>query len=137
MATHSSILAWRIPQTVYSMGSQRVRLNDFHYGEYRVGFPDGSVLKNPTAIAGDMVQSLGQEDPLKEEMATHSSILAWKIPWIEEPSGLHSLERHKELVTTEDTRTSYRALTGKLINNLTYRHLRQEGPKREEQMLLI
>ena len=34
------------------------------------------------------VQSLGQEDPLQEEMATHSSILAWKIPWTEEPGGL-------------------------------------------------
>ena len=34
------------------------------------------------------VQSLGQEDPLKEEIATHSSILAWRIPWTEEPGGL-------------------------------------------------
>ena len=73
------------------MGSQRVGLNDFHYGEYRVGFPDGSVLKNPTASAGDMVQSLGQEDPLKEVMATHSSILARRIPWAEEPGGLQSM----------------------------------------------
>ena len=38
------------------------------------------------------VQSLGWEDPLEEEMATHSSILAWKIPWTEEPGGLQSLE---------------------------------------------
>ena len=37
------------------------------------------------------VQSLGQEDPLEEEMATHSSILAWKIPWTEEPAGLQSM----------------------------------------------
>ena len=37
------------------------------------------------------VQSLGQEDPLEEEMATHSSILAWKIPWTEEPDGLQSM----------------------------------------------
>ena len=36
------------------------------------------------------VQSLGQEDPLEEEMATHSKILAWKIPWTEEPGGLQS-----------------------------------------------
>ena len=41
------------------------------------------------------VWSLGQEDPLEEEMATHSSILAYKIPWTEEPGGLHSLG-HKE-----------------------------------------
>ena len=37
------------------------------------------------------VQSLGHEDPLEEEMATHPSILAWKIPWTEEPDGLQSL----------------------------------------------
>ena len=38
-----------------------------------------------------MVQSLGREDPLQEEMATHSSILAWRIPWTEEPGGLQSM----------------------------------------------
>ena len=37
------------------------------------------------------VQSLGQEDPLEEEMVTHSSVLAWRIPWMEEPGGLQSL----------------------------------------------
>ena len=37
------------------------------------------------------VRSLGQEDPLEEEVATHSSILAWKIPWTEEPDGLQSM----------------------------------------------
>ena len=37
------------------------------------------------------VQALGWEDPLEEEMATHSSILAWRIPWIEEPGGLQSV----------------------------------------------
>ena len=37
------------------------------------------------------VQSLGLEDPLEKELATNSSILAWRIPWTEEPSGLHSL----------------------------------------------
>ena len=41
------------------------------------------------------VQSLGQEDPLEEEMATHSSILAWRIPWTEEPGGLQSMESQK------------------------------------------
>ena len=38
------------------------------------------------------VQSLGQEDPLEEEIATHSSILAWRIPWTEEPGGLQSIQ---------------------------------------------
>ena len=45
------------------------------------------------------VQSLGQEDPLEEEMLTHSSILAWEIPWMEEPGGLQSME-FQELDTT-------------------------------------
>ena len=41
------------------------------------------------------VQTLGQEDPLEEEMATHSSILVWKIPWTEEPGGLQSMGLQK------------------------------------------
>ena len=41
------------------------------------------------------VQSLSQEDPLESEMATHSSVLAWRIPWTEEPSGLKSMESQK------------------------------------------
>ena len=49
------------------------------------------------------VQSLGQEDPLENEMATHSSILAWKIPWTEEPGGLQSMESQSQ------TRLSTRA----------------------------
>ena len=49
------------------------------------------MIKNLPANAGDMVQSLGQEDPLKEVMATHSSILARRIPWAEEPGGLQSM----------------------------------------------
>ena len=47
------------------------------------------------------VQSLGWEDLLEKEMATHSSILAWKIPWMEEPGGLHSSWGRKESDTTE------------------------------------
>ena len=46
------------------------------------------MVKNLPAIWETWVQSLGQEDPLEKEMATHSSILAWRIPWIEEPGGL-------------------------------------------------
>jgi len=54
------------------------------------------------------VQSLGQEDPLEEEMATHSSILAWRIPWAEEPGGLRSmgLQRGKHDYMTEHAHTS-------------------------------
>ena len=45
-------------------------------------------VKESACNAGDWVQSLGQEDPLEKEMATHSSILAWKIPQMEEPGRL-------------------------------------------------
>ena len=58
-----------------------------------LGFPDGSVVRNLPADAEDArcwVQSLGWEDPLEKEMATHSSILAWEIPWTEEPGGLQT-----------------------------------------------
>ena len=51
------------------------------------------MVKNPSAMQETQkiqVQSLGQEDPLKEKMATHSSILAWRIPWTEDPGGLQS-----------------------------------------------
>ena len=49
-------------------------------------------VKNLPVMQETWVQWLGQEDPLEREMATHSSILAWRIPWIEEPDGLQSLE---------------------------------------------
>ena len=49
------------------------------------------VIKNLPAIMETRVRFLGQEDPLVKRMATHSSILAWKIPWTEEPCGLQSM----------------------------------------------
>ena len=48
-------------------------------------------VKNPSAVWETWVRSLGWEDPLEEGMATHSSILAWEIPWTEEPGGLQSM----------------------------------------------
>ena len=54
-------------------------------------FPGGSAVKNPPAKQENWVQVLGREDPLEEKMATHSSILAWRIPWTEEPGGLQSM----------------------------------------------
>ena len=52
------------------------------------GFSGGSAVKNLPAMQEMWVQSLGQEDPLEKEMATHSGILAWEILWTEEPAGL-------------------------------------------------
>ena len=53
-----------------------------------MGFPGGSDGKESACSAGNQVQCLGQEDPLEEGMAMHSSILAWRIPGTEEPGGL-------------------------------------------------
>ena len=92
MATHSSILAWRItwteePGRLQSMGSQRVEHN-----RAANTHTDGSVGKECTYNAGDTSnRSLGGEDPLEEEMAAHSSILAWEISWTEEPGRLQSM----------------------------------------------
>ena len=57
------------------------------------GFPGGVSSKEPTCQGRRQtwVRSLGQEDPLEEEMATHSSILAWRLPWTEEPDGFQSM----------------------------------------------
>ena len=56
-------------------------------------------VKNPPAMQENRVRSLGWEDPLEKEMATHASIVAWKIPWMEEPGKLQSMGsqrvRHK------------------------------------------
>ena len=63
-----------------------------------VGFPGGSVVKSMPAKQETQVRTLGQEDPLEKEMMTHSSILAWEIPWTEEPGRLQSWG-HKEADT--------------------------------------
>ena len=55
----------------------------------------GSVVKNTPAMQDLQVQSLGQEDPLVKEMTTNSSLLAWEIPWTEEPGGLQSMGLQK------------------------------------------
>ena len=48
-------------------------------------------VKNPPVVQESRVRSLGREDPVEKEMATHSNILAWKIPWVEEPGRLQSM----------------------------------------------
>ena len=81
-----------------------------------MGFPGGLVVKNLPVSAGDggdRVRSLGWEDPLEKEMTTHSSNLAWRIPWTEKPGGLQSMgsgaksrTRPKQL-STEHGNTSW------------------------------
>ena len=116
MATHSSVLAWRIPGMqkpggLPSMGSHRVRhdWNDLGVAAYMYlgGYLSGSVVKNPSAMQEVWIRSLGREDPMEEKMATHSSTLAWRIPWTEEPGQLQPIGSQK---------------VGQDWNDLAYRH---------------
>ena len=75
-----------------------------------MGYPDGSVVKNLPADAGYRRQerriwSLGREDPPEEKMATHTSVLAWKIPWTEEPSRLQSMGSQSRTQLSTHTHT--------------------------------
>ena len=101
MVTCFSILAWEIqwtenPGGLQSTGLQEsdltYPLNNHIYNCINIciyinwGFPGGSVLKESACpMQETQDRSLGREDPLEKEMATHSSILAWRIPWTEEP----------------------------------------------------
>ena len=76
------------------MGTCSIKFNLITF--YTEGFPGGSVVKKTCLpMQETQVQSLGWEDPLEKEMATHSGILAWRIPWTEEPGGLQSTESQR------------------------------------------
>ena len=74
---------------LWFMGSQRVR----HDRATELSWTEliAQIVKNLPAVQETQVQSLGQEDPLEQGIATHSCILAWRIPWTEEPGGLQSM----------------------------------------------
>ena len=78
MATDSSVLARKIPGRLPSMASLVAQM-----------------VKRLPAMQETWVQLLGQEDPLEKEMAIHSSTLAWKIPWTEEPDRLQSMRSQR------------------------------------------
>ena len=83
----------RKPGVLQSMGLQRVGHdweNELNWNNRRA-LPGGSVVKNTLTNAGDMGSILGQEDLLEKEMATHSSIVAWRNPWTEEPGRPQSM----------------------------------------------
>ena len=67
-----------------------------------MNFSGGSAVNNPPAMQGTQIRSLGQEGPLEEEMATHSSILAWRIPWTEQPGRLQSMVSQKSCIQFSD-----------------------------------
>ena len=69
------------------------------------GFPCRSVGKESACNAGDPVRFPGREDPLEQEMATHSSILAWRIPWTEEPGRLQSMGHKSRTRLSDQTAT--------------------------------
>ena len=78
---------------------------------------EAQMVKNPPLNAGDWVQSLGWEDPLEKGLATHSSILAWEIPWAEEPGGLQSMGSQRvrhNCVTNTLLSNDYCRLTSKI-----------------------
>ena len=68
--------------------------NIVHLSTYK-GFPGGSVVENLPVMQETQVLSLGWKEPLEKSMAAHSSILAWRIPWTEEPGGLLSKGSHR------------------------------------------
>ena len=81
--------------------------------------PGGSVVKNPAAKQEMRVQSLGCEDPLEKEMATHSRILAWKVPWTQEPGGLQTMGRQRvrhNLATKQVTLSKFSLSENMLLN---------------------
>ena len=95
------------------------------YREAR-GFPGGSGVKNPLAVQEMQemrVRSLGREDPLEEDMATHSSVLAWRIPWSEEPRGLQSvgLQSRTRLRAEREPLVTQKAAAGNRPQRTEYR----------------
>ena len=94
MAIHSSILACEIPWTEETGGLSSVELqeSDTTYQLNRASLVVQRLKRLP-AMWETRVRSLGREDPLEKEMATYSSILAWRIPWTEELGGLQSMGR--------------------------------------------
>ena len=65
------------------------------YARYTYDYKIAQLVKNLSAVEETPVQSLCWEDPQEGGIATHSSILAWKIPWTEEPGGLQSMESER------------------------------------------
>ena len=104
LVTYSRILAWKIPwleepgqlqsMESQSVGHEWVTSHSLSFYNLYGLFVTQTVKHLPT-MWETRVQSLGQEDPLEKEMATHSSILAWKIPWMKDPGRLQSIGLQK------------------------------------------
>ena len=89
--TWTGILSWDQSGLDLDFGLRASRIMKDKHQLFNLGLPRGSGVKNPPASAGDTGSIPGLEDPLEKEMATHSSILPWNIPWTEEIGGLQSI----------------------------------------------
>ena len=94
--------AWHA--TIHGVAKSRTQLRDWSKLNVLLGFPGISGGKESTHNVGDLVQSLGQEDPHREGNGYHSSVLDWIIPWTEEPGKLQSIGS-QEPDTTEHSHT--------------------------------
>ena len=123
--TPGSILAWRIPGTgepgglpsmgshwaaVYGVAQNRTRLKWLSSSSSTISGASlvAQMVKRLPAVQETWVRSLGREDPLEKEMATHSSTLAWKIPWTEEPCRLQSLGLQRVRHDWETSQDNYK-----------------------------
>ena len=86
---HYQLISRELTSSLKSLGHW-INSPSFCKGNY-LEHPGGWEVKNPPAMQETRVWSLGLEDPLEKEMATHSSILAWEIPWTKEAGGLQSM----------------------------------------------
>ena len=86
------------------------------FDKYIMTWPSGSAIKSLPALQELWILFVGQEDPLEKQMATHSSILAWKILWTEDPLGYLPLD-HKELDMTKHARVMTCILCYSIIRN--------------------
>ena len=94
---YSFICQWTVGflHLLATMSDAAMKICIYKYLFKSPGFPGGSAIKNSPPLQETQVGSLGQEDPLEKKMATHFSILAWKIPWMEEPGGLQFMGLHR------------------------------------------
>ena len=87
---------WKWADIGQGIQTSRFKMNEFWgFDGQRVGFLVVQTEKNLPTVQETRVRSLGREDPLEKEMATHSTILAWEIPWTEEPGGLQPMGLQK------------------------------------------
>ena len=120
--------------------STSILIPALHYFDYiSITFdwasPVAQMVKNPPAMRETWVRSLGWEDPLEKATATHSSILAWRIPWTEEPGRLYSPWGCKELDTTKRLSLAQLLITREDCHKIVFWKRRQSFVWNEQALL--